>query len=149
VLTPELGHTGTLKVNVLNPGIPRNLLGHFQIICSILRQLYIFLALFLRILLPARLLAALGSEPLLYPDIFVIDQLSTVTPLIRWFLLRRVVFYCHFPDKLLSGGRVANADGEVPKEGWIKSIYRLPINILEEITTGTPAFPLSKRMSFC
>ncbi|KZO92393.1 glycosyltransferase family 4 protein [Calocera viscosa TUFC12733] len=127
---------GTLKVRVLNPGIPRSLLGHFHIIFAMLRQVYLFWSMFLLIYLPARLLLRLGLQPLPEPDIFVIDQLSTVVPLVRWFLLRRVVFYCHFPDKLLSGGLAASADGEVAKEGILKRIYRMPINILEEITTG-------------
>ncbi|KZT50013.1 glycosyltransferase family 4 protein [Calocera cornea HHB12733] len=127
---------GTLKVRVLNPGIPRSFLGHFHIIFAMMRQVYLFWALFFLVMIPARILLRLGIEPVPDPDIFVIDQLSTAVPLVRWFLLRRVVFYCHFPDKLLSGGLAANADGEVAKEGIIKRVYRMPINILEEITTG-------------
>jgi len=127
---------GTLKVTVLNPGIPRSFFGFFTIIFAMLRQVYLFWALFTLIMLPSWILNRFGLQQLPDPDIFVIDQLSTVTPLIRWILLRRVVFYCHFPDKLLSGGMVASADGDLPKENIIKRVYRVPINILEEITTG-------------
>ncbi|EJU05889.1 UDP-Glycosyltransferase/glycogen phosphorylase [Dacryopinax primogenitus] len=127
---------GSLKVTVVNPGIPASLLGHFRIIFAILRQLYIYFYLYLLITLPHSVLRIFGLQQIPSPDVFLIDQLSTVTPLVRWFLLRRVVFYCHFPDKLLSGGKAANADGEILKEGIVKRIYRMPINVLEEITTG-------------
>ena len=36
----------------------------------------------------------------------------------------RVLFYCHFPDQLLS-----------PRKSWLKTLYRLPFDIVEEVTT--------------
>ena len=36
-----------------------------------------------------------------------------------------MLFYCHFPDKLLTGRR-----------GWIKRLYRVPFDRLEEWSTG-------------
>lgn len=45
-----------------------------------------------------------------------------------------MVFYCHFPDKLLAGGAY---EGKVPRSGgWLKRVYRLPMDMLEELTTG-------------
>jgi hypothetical protein len=67
-----------------------------------------------------------------------------------------VVFYCHFPDKLLAAG--AYVEGKRPQTSFLKALYRLPMDILEEITTGTISkFALrvivekhvqAKRMSF-
>lgn len=37
----------------------------------------------------------------------------------------RVLFYCHFPDLLLS-----------QRASWLKSLYRLPLDALEEASTG-------------
>ena len=39
--------------------------------------------------------------------------------------MQQVLFYCHFPDQLL-----------VQKPGFIKRLYRIPFNWLEEFTTG-------------
>jgi alpha-1,3/alpha-1,6-mannosyltransferase len=63
---------------------------------------------------------------------------------------RRVVFYCHFPDKLLADGTVAAVEGvkTAPKrQGGLKAIvkrlYRAPVNWVEEVTTRTSPFILS------
>lgn len=69
----------------------------------------------------------------------------------RWAGGTRVVFYCHFPDKLLSGGWEVEAEAsgkgkrdgaEVRRKagkaggGLLKRMYRWPIDRLEEVTTG-------------
>ena len=84
-------------------------------------------------------------------DVFIVDQLSVCVPILRWFGQTRVVFYCHFPDKLLAGGREVEVDNvgrsdmnpreakdRVQKkgQGLLKQLYRLPFDKLEEITTG-------------
>lgn len=58
------------------------------------------------------------------PDLVFCDQVSVCIPLLR-LRIPRVIFYCHHPDQLLS------APG-----GWFKRLYRLPLNYLEELTTG-------------
>lgn len=68
--------------------------------------------------------AARGNAPapLLTPP----PQISTSIPLLR--LLRpnaRIIFYCHFPDQLLTR-----------RESALKWIYRLPFDLAEEVTTG-------------
>jgi alpha-1,3/alpha-1,6-mannosyltransferase len=50
------------------------------------------------------------------------------------------VFYCHFPDLLLSSSRGNSLDGGKEVK-WslgksILSLYRLPVDYLEEATTG-------------
>lgn len=68
-------------------------------------------------------------------DIFFVDQLSTCIPFLRMFCGKRVVFYCHFPDKLLANG--AYVEGQrVRNISTLKTIYRFPMDWLEEVTTS-------------
>nr|XP_016849956.1 PREDICTED: alpha-1,3/1,6-mannosyltransferase ALG2 [Anolis carolinensis] len=60
------------------------------------------------------------------PDAFVCDQVSACIPVLRLFRTRKkVLFYCHFPDQLLT-----------KRESFIKRLYRAPLDWLEEYTTG-------------
>lgn len=99
-----------------NTIIPQAVLGRFAILCAILRQVHLILQI------------ALFSDELakLTPTSFFVDQLSAGIPLLRLLQPRpRVIFYCHFPDKLL------------PKKGSpLKSLYRLPFDSLESWSTG-------------
>ncbi|KAJ9599659.1 hypothetical protein L9F63_026494 [Diploptera punctata] len=60
----------------------------------------------------------------LKPDIVFCDLVSVCIPFLRIGDFK-ILFYCHFPDQLLS-----------KPGGTLKSIYRAPLNWLEEITTG-------------
>ncbi|KAI8968692.1 hypothetical protein BD414DRAFT_498651, partial [Trametes punicea] len=65
---------------------------------------------------------------------YFVDQLSTCIPFLRIGAHTRVLFYCHFPDKLLADG--AYVEGRArPKGSLLKRIYRLPMDTLEELTT--------------
>jgi len=55
-------------------------------------------------------------------DVVVADQVSVVVPLLRLFGFK-VIFYCHYPDKLLAG-----------KRGFAKKIYRFFIDLVEELS---------------
>ncbi|KAH6904889.1 alpha-1,3-mannosyltransferase ALG2, partial [Coprinopsis sp. MPI-PUGE-AT-0042] len=66
---------------------------------------------------------------------FFVDQLSTCIPIFRALAGRRVVFYCHFPDKLLANGAYVEGDAIAKKTSMLKRLYRLPMNWLEEVTT--------------
>jgi alpha-1,3/alpha-1,6-mannosyltransferase len=68
-------------------------------------------------------------------DLFFVDSLSTCVPILRALTGKRVIFYCHFPDKVLSMGTYAE-DGH-RKKSTLKRLYRAPVDILEEFTTGT------------
>jgi len=62
----------------------------------------------------------------LQPSVLFVDQLSAGIPLLRLLVPKaRVLFYCHFPDKLL-----------VKKGGILKSAYRVPFDWLESWSTG-------------
>jgi alpha-1,3/alpha-1,6-mannosyltransferase len=99
-----------------NTIVPATILGRFAILCAILRQVHLVLQI------------ALFSNELsqLTPTSFFVDQLSAGIPLLRMLQPQpRIIFYCHFPDKLLA-----------KKGGSLKSIYRLPFDWLESWSTG-------------
>jgi alpha-1,3/alpha-1,6-mannosyltransferase len=130
---------GTLPVNVLGSSIPRQLHSRLPltIIFSILRSVLLALLLSFSFLLPgpaSRLNPLHGIEPF---DVYIVDQQSVCVPILRLLTGTRVVFYCHFPDKLLSGGWSFGADKVERTQGsLIKRAYRWPIDKLEEWTTG-------------
>ncbi|KAF9917028.1 Alpha-1,3-mannosyltransferase-like protein [Lobosporangium transversale] len=107
---------GTLTVQVGgNAIVPRTILGRFYIICAILRNLHL-----------AWIVLQLNNNtpPKEKLDIIIVDQLSVSIPLLRW-TDARIFFYCHFPDKLLT-----------KRESLLKKIYRVPVDFIEEVTTG-------------
>ncbi|KAF9032913.1 mannosyltransferase [Panaeolus papilionaceus] len=111
---------GTLTVRHIAPPLPRSIAGKFHILFAHARQLHL-----------TRYI--LAHNPSQY-DVFFVDQLSTCVPLLRMFGHSRVVFYCHFPDKLLANG--AFLEGKiVNNSGILKRLYRLPMDWLEEVTT--------------
>ncbi|KAK7044094.1 Alpha-1,3-mannosyltransferase-like protein [Paramarasmius palmivorus] len=121
---------GTLRVHAIHPPVPRAILGKFHILLAHLRQLH----------LTYKLLT--GSE--LPYDVYFVDQLSTCVPFLRILGKTRVVFYCHFPDKLLANGELieekGRGDGEIrfrmkKKGSLMKQLYRYPMDWLEEVTT--------------
>ena len=57
------------------------------------------------------------------PDVVFADGVSAPVPLLR--LRYPVLFYCHFPDKLLCTERASLA----------KRLYRLPLDLLEDLAT--------------
>ncbi|KAI0093844.1 alpha-1,3-mannosyltransferase ALG2 [Irpex rosettiformis] len=111
---------GTLSIHAPKPPFPRSFKGKFHILFANARQLHLITHL-LRPGVPKY-------------DVFFVDQLSTSVPLLRTIGKTRVVFYCHFPDKLLADG--AYVEGKIRRKGGLlKSIYRYPVDKLEEVTT--------------
>ncbi|GAA5931846.1 GDP-Man:Man(1)GlcNAc(2)-PP-dolichol alpha-1,3-mannosyltransferase [Sporobolomyces koalae] len=156
----EETRNGSLNVHVLGNSIfPRSLLGRFTIVCAILRQLHL-VAQFLLATLFFHLSSTIFFQAFVLPldipfissadwsfrrqlepfDVIVVDQLSTAVPFLRWFGFNRVVFYCHFPDQLLAPGATFVRDPRGPKgfslRGEISAFYRIPIDTVEEMTTG-------------
>lgn len=115
--------TGTLRVHHIKSPFPRSIKGKFHILFAHLRQLYLTLF----------LLFTNASEY----DVFFVDQLSTCIPFLRVFAKRRAVFYCHFPDKLLADGEFVGGKVDLKKKSMLKRLYRMPMDFLEETTTGT------------
>lgn len=114
----------------------------FHLPCALLRFFYLSL----------RVIWTHRSFPL---DLFFVDQISATIPLLKLtgtkvrchslhsviidFLNlktkvgNQVLFYCHFPDQLLARS-----------DTLLKKCYRLPLNYLEEITTGNSLRTIKK-----
>ena len=101
---------GTFSVTVVGDWLPRNIFGFAYALCAYLRMIY------------AALYLVLFSD--IPTDVIFCDQISYAVPVLH---LRypRVLFYCHFPDQLLS-----------KPGGALKRFYRAPLNWIEEYTTG-------------
>lgn len=101
---------GSLKTIVVGDSLPRSIFGRFYAVFAYLRMMYAAYFLIYR------------SN--FQPDIVICDQVSACIPILK-FKEIKVIFYCHFPDQLLT-----------ERKDWLKRIYRLPIDWLEEKTTG-------------
>lgn len=123
---------------MLGNTLPISFRNKFFIVFAILRQLHLCLSLLYR---------TYFSSSFIPPDIYIVDQLSTCIPLLRWFTHTRVIFYCHFPDLLLSPGRGGFENGMIGRErkSLLRSLYRMPIDQLEEATTGEQGIGFSSR----
>ncbi|BFF97042.1 alpha-1-3/1-6-mannosyltransferase ALG2 [Drosophila madeirensis] len=105
---------GSFPVQVVGDWLPRKLFGRFYAFCAYFRMLYA--AIYASFFMPQR-------EQV---DVVFCDLISVCVPVLRLAPHRpRVIFYCHFPDQLLSA-----------REGLLKRVYRAPINWLEEHTVG-------------
>jgi alpha-1,3/alpha-1,6-mannosyltransferase len=98
-------------VHVHGDFLPRHIFGKFHLPCALLR--FVFLSL--------RWLYDNWRNP---QDVVFVDQISATVPLLR-VSGAKVVFYCHFPDQLLT-----------QRKSLLKKLYRLPLDLLEEITTA-------------
>ncbi|KAI6027968.1 glycosyltransferase family 4 protein [Pisolithus microcarpus] len=112
---------GTLRVHHVVPPFPRPWKGKFHVLFAHARQLHLT-----KFLLRSRMDQH---------DVFFVDQLSTCIPLLRRLGGKRVVFYCHFPDKLLANGAFVEGSVQKRNTGILKRIYRYPMDWLEEVTT--------------
>lgn len=100
---------GTLPVTVAGDWLPRSIFGKCRALCMYTRMVYaaLYLTFFSNIV----------------TDIVFCDLVSVCVPVLH-LKIKHVIFYCHYPDMLLSH-----------RGSMLKNIYRLPLNWLEEITT--------------
>ncbi|CAL9091266.1 unnamed protein product [Musa textilis] len=101
---------GPFSVKVYGGFLPRHIFYRFHALCAYLRC--IFVALCVLLLWPAF-------------DVILADQVSVVIPLLKLKRSTKVLFYCHFPDLLLAQHTTT-----------LRRIYRCPIDMIEEATTG-------------
>jgi alpha-1,3/alpha-1,6-mannosyltransferase len=102
--------SGTLPVSVY--GRTRDsLFGRFHVLVAVARMLYLS---FIFALWHAREF-----------DVVFVDQVAHAVPLLRALTKCKVMFYCHFPDALLS-----------QPGGWLKRLYRWPVDRAEEWSAG-------------
>lgn len=114
--------TGTLDVRVRGDTLfPPSIGGRLSILFSILRQLSLVLT-----------SGVLTSElRRLDPDVFIVDQLSSCIPLLRFLYPRaRILFYGHYPDQLL----LREFGSGIMRP--IRMLYRIPFDFIESWTTG-------------
>ena len=96
---------GSLTVEVRGHWFPRSIFGRCIAFCS-----------YMRMLLATLFVVMYGG----WFDTIIVDQVSAVMPILK--LSRaQAVFYCHFPDKLLSTDR----------RSAFKRAYRAPLDFLE------------------
>lgn len=114
---------GTLRVVVRGDWLPRSVCGRLHVLCAVLRALWLALCAALRDIR----VAAGGC------DVAVVDQLSATVPLLRALTRARVLFYCHFPDKLLAPR--CRADDRRRPASLLRRLYRKPFDALEEWST--------------
>ncbi|NWR28573.1 ALG2 mannosyltransferase, partial [Tachuris rubrigastra] len=104
--------TRALAVRSAGGWVPRSLCGRGHALCAALRMACLALYVLL-----------LSGESC---DAFVCDQVSACIPILRLARThKKVLFYCHFPDQLLT-----------KRESFLKRLYRWPLDWLEEYTTG-------------
>ncbi|KAL3252861.1 hypothetical protein MRX96_054768 [Rhipicephalus microplus] len=94
-------------VVVVGDWLPRSILGRFYALCSYVRMMV------------AAMYIVWCSD--IQPDIIICDQVSACVPILRMCRDARIVFYCHFPDLMLS-----------KPGGLLKRVYRWPIDALEQ-----------------
>lgn len=102
---------GTLKVTAVGDWLPRQTFGHFYAFWAYFRMIY------------ASIYLVFFSD--LKPHVIMCDQISACIPVLK-LCSAKVLFYCHFPDLLLT-----------QRKSFLKRLYRWPLDWLEEITTGT------------
>lgn len=115
-------------VRVRGAWIPSSMAGRGTALCSALRIAWLTFA-------------AIFESPARDADAYVVDVLPTGLPLLRWFRpSAAIVFYCHFPDKLLTRDTVngVRTTTTTTKEsgvvGLLRRVYRRVMNVLEEVT---------------
>lgn len=102
-----------LDVEVYGDFLPTSFLNKFYIVFAFLRQLYLSIKLIITL-------------QFYQYDIIILDQLSYCIPLLQIFSWNtKILFYCHFPDKLLASHK-----------SLIRKIYRLLFDIVEDISTS-------------
>jgi len=108
----------SINVHVVGGFIPRTLAGKFKALLTSIQCLYI--AIYLCILCPHSF------------DVAVCDIVS-LPNVIFWLFRKLVVFYCHFPDKLLARTLQVDAHGHGRTPlAPVRQLYRLAVDFLEE-----------------
>ena len=102
---------GFFEINVYGDWLPRHCCQLFHIFFAILRNVWLAIC-----------VCFLHQKF----DVFICDQISLCIPILRVLSPRtKILFYCHFPDQLLS-----------KRTNLLKSLYRMPFDMLEQLTTG-------------
>ncbi|KAF8564527.1 hypothetical protein P879_09530 [Paragonimus westermani] len=99
-----------VNVVVVGNWFPRSIFGRFTALCA-----------YIRMLIAAVYLICTCEKK---SDLVFVDQISAPLPVLYFFGFR-TLFYCHFPDQLLTDRKTC-----------LKRLYRYPVDCLEEYCTG-------------
>ena len=106
----EETRNGTLDVTCVGDWLPRHFFGYFYAFWAYIRMIYV-----------SFYLIFVSSWRM---DVIFCDQVSVCIPVLK-LSKARIVFYCHYPDMLLTH-----------RNGFFKKMYRALLDSLEEVTTG-------------
>jgi glycosyltransferase involved in cell wall biosynthesis len=101
---------GNLKIASRRAPIPVSIAGRLRVPCTLGRMGF--------------LIAAINREKMA-PDVVFCDLVPHVIPLIRCLTKAKILYYCHFPDVLLT-----------PVRSPLYNIYRFPFDRLEQVGIG-------------
>ncbi|KAG2446848.1 hypothetical protein HYH02_008005 [Chlamydomonas schloesseri] len=111
--------TGGFAVRTAGGWFPRHFGGRLMALCAYIRCVLVALHIAWRTLWSPR------PDTAPY-DVIIADQVAVVVPVVRALMPRsRVLFYCHFPDLLLT-----------QRKSLLKRLYRAPLDYVEELSTG-------------
>uniref|UniRef100_A0A0N5BHD5 Alpha-1,3/1,6-mannosyltransferase ALG2 n=1 Tax=Strongyloides papillosus TaxID=174720 RepID=A0A0N5BHD5_STREA len=101
--------TKQFNISVINI-FPRSIFGRFVALCAYVRMIIaaIWMCIFKR-----------------NSDVFFVDTVSACLPILKLFTSAKVIFYCHFPDQLLT-----------KRESFCKKVYRYFLDGVEGYTTA-------------
>ena len=108
---------GTLDVTSAGDWLPRHIFGRLHALFAYIRMIYV-----------ALYLVFVSSYA---PDVVFCDQVSACIPVLKLRRQAKIMFYCHFPDLLLT-----------KRKNLAKAVYRKPLDWVEEKTTGKHFFYL-------
>lgn len=111
--------TGGFAVRTAGGWFPRHFGGRLMALCAYIRCILVALHIAWRTVWSPR------ADTAPY-DVIIADQVAVVVPVVRVLLpSSRVLFYCHFPDLLLT-----------QRTSLLKRLYRAPLDYVEELSTG-------------
>jgi alpha-1,3/alpha-1,6-mannosyltransferase len=111
-------------VHVYGDWLPRHIFGKCTALCAIIRMIYLTI-----VVIISNIFGIITFNWNNNSELVFMDGVSASIPLFCLINLP-VMFYCHFPDKLLCVERVS----------IFKQLYRKVIDSIEEITTGCSSF---------
>lgn len=108
--------SGLFSVTVAGGWFPRNAWGRLHALCAVIRCALAVFAMAWQV----------WTHKVKPYDVIIVDQVAAVVPLLRLLLpSTKVLFYCHFPDLLLT-----------QRTSLLKAVYRAPLDALEQSATG-------------
>ncbi|PNH05927.1 Alpha-1,3/1,6-mannosyltransferase ALG2 [Tetrabaena socialis] len=108
--------TGGFAVRTAGGWFPRHILGRMHALCAYVRC----------VLVAIHIAWRCWTGALAPYDVVIADLVAVAVPVVKLLMPNtRVLFYCHFPDMLLT-----------KRESALKKLYRAPLDWLEEGSTG-------------